>query len=300
MGIQKNIGERVSHVMKRASKHSKISKILVYFELLRTRNCVITFLGVYLGVAVVLGTIPGDAAIFIAASAAFLITGGGNALNDYFDCGIDKINKPHRPLPSGRITKNDASMLGMALILIGIWMANSVNQYCLYLAILNSIMLVVYAVYSKKLLLVSNLCVSYMVASVFLFGGLATGSIAGMDLLVILIACSFLMTLSREVVKDIEDIEGDKRRYAVTLPINLGVEKSRNIAISFALAAVALSALPLILNLLKNPVDYAVFIAAADIMFAYTVFSLEPKDAQRIMVLGMVIAIIAFFVGALA
>ena len=37
-----------------------------------------------------------------------------NTLNDYFDYKIDKINKPNRPLPSGRITKNDASMLGLA------------------------------------------------------------------------------------------------------------------------------------------------------------------------------------------
>jgi len=54
--------------------------------------------------------------------------GGGIVFNDYFDADLDKIERPERPIPSGRVSKNSALVLGISLIVIGIASSATVSQ----------------------------------------------------------------------------------------------------------------------------------------------------------------------------
>ncbi|RLI93588.1 MAG: hypothetical protein DRO94_04865 [Candidatus Altiarchaeales archaeon] len=277
-------------------------------ELVRIRNALIVFFGVIVSATFILTCDLTDNAevgnVIIAGIAASLITGAGNAINDYFDSEVDKINKPKKPIPSGRIAKPDVGMISIVLFLIGIGLSKSINDYCLIIAILNSMILILYAKYSKKALLISNLTISYLVASVFLFGVLATvdnpGEIMiGDDLRIVMImsACAFLMTFSREIIKDIEDIEGDKREYAITLPIRIGIENAKKSAIILAIGAILLSFLPFFIHLRSfNLLSYGILIVLADIIFLISL-TMHPSLGQRIMVFCMVLALIAFFLG---
>ncbi|OYT26853.1 MAG: digeranylgeranylglyceryl phosphate synthase [Candidatus Altiarchaeales archaeon ex4484_96] len=206
--------------------------------LLRFRNCFIGFIGVLVGASFTYSGVGLflSAEVLIAGLAVFLIIGAGNILNDYFDIEIDKINKPHKPLPSCRISKSDALMLSIILFLFGVGLSKLINIYVLYLAALNTIILILYAAYSKRMFFTSNLVVSYLVASIFVYGALINVDdllfmpSSTLNVLYVLVLCSFFMTLAREVVKDIEDVKGDEYKYSQTLPIRLGVSASRKLA----------------------------------------------------------------------
>jgi len=285
-------------------KISKIgSFIKTIFALLRIRNALISFLGVYVGAILFISPIPVHNVILAGLSAA-LILGGGNTLNDYFDVDTDKTNKPWRPIPSGKISMSDAFMLAIVFFMIGIGIANRINKSCMVLAILNTILLIVYAKYSKRLLLLSNVTISYLVASVFIYGAFSTinnEQLASGNLLLIsiLVCCSFLMTFSREIIKDIEDIEGDTKIYAKSLPIVIGVKKSNLVAVTIGISAVLLSVVPIFYHTpMFNTLFYAVFIFLADLLFIVS-FTMHPALAQRSMIAGMTLSLLAFLTGGL-
>lgn len=278
--------------------------ILTLLELVRVRNAAIAFFGVFVGSMLS----PYGAPLLVVLTAglsAALILAGGNAINDYFDVEIDRVNKPRRPIPSGRMNSSDTLMIALILFFSGVGMAKHINTYCLAIAAFNSVLLILYAKYSKKLLFIANLAVSYLVASVFVYGAAATLNAPVMEpakftMIYILAACSFFMTLSREVVKDMEDIEGDRRQYSYTLPILIGAENARRVAIAFGAMAILSSILPFLSNAAPfRIILYAPIIAIADIIFIFS-FTLKPEKSQKIMVVGMVLSLIAFMAGATA
>jgi len=283
----------------------KIDKIKEWLkallDILRLRNCIIVFLGVLIAAEMALydSELILPLKVIIAGISAGMITAGGNVINDYFDFEIDKINKPERPIPSGRISRSDALMLSFALFLIGLGLAKYVNTYCLGLAGLNSILLVIYGRYSKKMLLISNLIVSYLVASVFIFGAFSANGtnlfgMMGFKVVALLSSCAFLVTLSREITKDLEDIEGDRKRYSITLPIWAGVKNAKNVAGICILFAVLLSLVPFIIQPLNFDLYYyALPVIAADLLFIISL-TMDPSISQRIMVLAMFLALVGF------
>ncbi len=263
-----------------------------FLKLVRIRNCIIVFFAVMIGATLTSGEFSYNLKIILAAFSASVITAAGNTLNDYFDREIDAINKPERPLASGKISINDAMMLVLVLFSMGIALSRYVNSLCLAIAFLNTIVLIIYAKYSKKLLFVSNLIIGYLVGSVFLFGAAAVGKIT--PTIEVLFLCAFLMTVSREIIKDIEDIKGDQKVQAKTLPIRIGAGKSRMIAALFGVTAVILSVVPWFYSLLND--FYIFIIAIADIIFLFSL-TMPPSTSQRTMVFGIVLTLFAFLVG---
>ncbi|MFH1788465.1 MAG: UbiA family prenyltransferase [Candidatus Altiarchaeota archaeon] len=285
-------------------ENKTLNIILVILKLVRIRNCLIAFFGVLVG-ALLVAQNPQymGAKTYIAALTAAVITAGGNALNDYFDHTIDKTNKPDRPIPSGKIPRSDALMLAAGLLLIGMGLAKTVNEYCLVIAAANTIILIAYAAYSKKMLFVANLGVSYLVASVFIFGAFSTIDAAStlnlekIKLASVITVCAFFMTLAREIIKDVEDMDGDRKMYSKTLPLVYGAKKAKNTAILFAVIAILVSTTPIALSFPNlNLRIYGTIVGVADLIFlsALTMF---PSLSQRMMIIGMILSLAAFFFG---
>lgn len=273
--------------------------LLAYAQLIRIKNCGIAALSIFITAAMVLGEFGISVKILYAAVAVAVITAAGNIFNDYYDYVIDKINRPNRPIPSGKVRRSDAMMLSIILFLLGIAMAYNINKICFALAVLNSLILMAYARYSKKMFLVSNFVVSYLIASVFIFGSLAAaGDISRAKPVFVLAACAFLMTFSREITKDIEDVKGDKESGARTLPICKGEETAKTTAIVFSVFAVLLGFIPYIFEIIHNPLYYLILILAADGIFIYSLMK-PAKESQKLMVYGMLMALVAFFVGSI-
>lgn len=265
----------------------------VFLELMRPFNCLMA------GVAAVIGMLMAGAwstehaaLIFFA---VFTVTGAGNAVNDYFDREIDAVNRPDRPVPSGRVTPKHALAWSLALFAAGCILAGLVNWLCFAIAAVNSVLLYFYARNLKTALLTGNFCVAYLTGSTFLFGGAVYGTV-GMTLALVPFWLSTLATMSREIMKDVEDVKGDSKAGARTLPIVAGEKFSGALAAVFALVAVFLSYQPIF------GTAYLVIVALADVFLLGSVWKIIKKDAsgsQRALKLGMAVALLAFLAAAL-
>jgi geranylgeranylglycerol-phosphate geranylgeranyltransferase len=212
-----------------------------FFTITRPANSVIAGLAAIVAYLIATGTLVYGVILLMAA--VTLITAAGNVINDYFDVEIDAINRPGRPIPSGAVSRNAALAWAGILFILGLVVCIFTTPLCLGIAIFNALLLVAYAARLKSTPFFGNAAVSYLSASIFLFGGAFAGWHALLDMLPIA-AITFLAMLARELLKDAEDIEGDLVGGADTLPIRIGVRKTAILAFSCATAAVAASMVP--------------------------------------------------------
>jgi geranylgeranylglycerol-phosphate geranylgeranyltransferase len=298
--------------------------MLAYLELIRPGNCLMSLVAVAIGALLASGgnlTIFLDMAspVYLALLAVFLITGAGNAINDYLDTEADRVNKPRRPIPSGRLSAR--TVLGFSIILFaaGIALSGFLTWYALFIAVFNSALLVVYSYHLQNKILLGNIAIGYLVGSTFLFGGAALGS---MFLPFLLFILAMFSTISREIVKDLEDLEGDRRGFLKRLAsgakriaerfgtkgreaeFRIRKDRAKDIAILSMLAAIMASPLPYVLGVLGLP--YLIILAPTVMVFLLSVAAItragtkkEFAKASRMIKLGMNLGLLAFIAGVL-
>ena len=280
-----------------------------FVELIRWENCVMAGIAALIGTLIALLALPDSMQVrlvyepFLVFSVVFLATGAGNAINDYFDYEIDSINRPKRPIPSGRVSRKTSLYLSLLLFGIGIVLSYWLGPICLLLAGFNSLLLVLYSSTFKRMALAGNIIVAYLVGSTFLFGSaLEIFEGTGIQSTIILFLLAVLATLAREIVKDIQDIEGDSRAEARTLPIVIGKMKASRIAAVLGITGILLSPLPLIFNV-NNAfgASYMAVIFVADILFLVSINEILLRDnaekASKLLKMAMFVALIAFIIG---
>ncbi|MDD2777520.1 MAG: geranylgeranylglycerol-phosphate geranylgeranyltransferase [Methanocellales archaeon] len=265
-----------------------------YLELARPQNCVMA------GLAIAIGGLIGAESTFIdniqsiaiASIVGCMITAGGNAVNDFYDARIDAINRPDRPIPSGRISPRNALLFSMSLFVIGTALSFFINPICLFIASLSSLVLIYYSYTLKRKILWGNICIGYLVGSTFLFGGAAVGGLMATSVPFLL---AMLATVGREIVKDMEDMEGDQKEGIITLPIAIGEKRSAAIASMFLLGTILLSPLPAVLNILGMP--YLMVVGFADVCFLAAIVTIKsPSRSSSFLKNGMVVALLAFII----
>ncbi len=154
-----------------------------------------------------------------------LIAAAGYIINDYFDIKIDLINKPKK-VYVGRIIKRRYALLthqllsGFAIVL-GFFLGLKI----LIVKIVAVVLLWFYASIFKKKAFLGNLIVSFLTALAIFEIDLLYNQ--NSKLLYIYAVFAFFINLIREIIKDIEDIRGDKMHGAVTLPIKIGIRKTK-------------------------------------------------------------------------
>ncbi len=281
--------------------------VTTVLELLRWSNCVMAGFAALVGTLIAFLALPDSMHVqlvyepVLVFSVVFLVTGAGNVINDYFDHKIDSINRPDRPIPSGRIQRRTALYIAISLFVVGILLSFYLGPIWLFLAAFNSLLLIFYASTFKRMALIGNLVVGYLAGSTFLFGG-APGIFNGMGIRsnVVLFLLAILVTMAREIVKDIQDVEGDSKAGATTLPIKVGKEFSARLAAVLGLTGVILSPLPLLLNDTFG-VSYLVIIFVADLLLLLSINEIILKDnskkSSRLLKIAMFVALIAFVVG---
>ena len=177
--------------------------------------------------------------------ASVFIAAAGNIINDYFDLNIDQINKPQKVVVNAVINRRWVIFWHMLLSMLGLFftvMALPVSLYWhLVLANIASILLLwFYSTNFKKQLLVGNIVISLLTAWVILIlffskqplqikQLLSAGhnEIRFFRLAILYASFAFVISLIREVVKDIEDMEGDRKYNCKTLPIVWGVQAAK-------------------------------------------------------------------------
>ena len=270
-----------------------------FLELTRPGNAaaagVLTFVGAFVASEALLGSALTATAAAVAATV--FATGGGNAINDYFDRDIDRINRPDRPIPRGTVSEREALAFSLALFAGAVAAALFLPPVAILIAAVNLAALVAYTEFFKGLPGVGNLVVGYLTGSTFLFGGAAVGDVLGAAVLAVLAGVA---TLTREIVQDVEDVAGDREEGLRTLPIAVGERPALWLGAVVMAAATTASVLPF----LSGPfgVAYLVVVVPADLLMLYaTARSFDdPSAGQRRLKQGMFLAAFAFVVGRLA
>lgn len=238
---------------------------------------------------------PPEVRAAAAVAATVLAVGAGNAVNDYFDRAIDRINAPGRPIPRGAVSPRGALLFAAALFALAVTLALLLPPLAVGIALANLLALVAYTELFKGLPGVGNAVVAYLGGSTFLFGGAAVGG--SLAAVAVLFALAALSTFAREVVKDVEDVAGDRSEGLATLPIAYG-EHAALLAASLALGlAVLASPAPYLLGTFG--VAYLLAVVPADAVMvagAYWSFS-DPTRGQSWLKYGQLLAAAAFVVG---
>ena len=254
--------------------------ILAYLELLRPINGLIAFISVYLGAMFAVGmgerVILTNVDVFVVAISAFFLLSAGNALNDYCDYEIDRINKPRRPLPSGRISHRGALVCSVILMGLGAWFGFLANLYTGAIAVTVSGCLIFYAVCLKQTPFLGNLLVAVLTALTFIVGGFSVRTVYGTFVPAIF---AFLFTTAREIIKDIEDTEGDFENCVRTISVVWGKRVAVRIALIFVVAVVLFSPIPYFLNLYSWHY-LATVIVGVDLVLIYFVVRLWRDDSR--------------------
>jgi geranylgeranylglycerol-phosphate geranylgeranyltransferase len=211
------------------------------YRITRPMNSVTAGLAAVVAYLIATGTVIPAALLLFAV--VTLITAAGNVINDYFDVEIDRVNRPDRPIPSGQVRLPAARAYAVTLFLAGIFVCLFTSALCMAIAITNSLLLIGYAARLKRTPLLGNIAVSYLAASMFLFGG-ALGGLPGLFHVMPFAVMTFFAMLARELVKDAEDVEGDRASRAVTVPIRYGIPATMFLAFFCALLGVAASFVP--------------------------------------------------------
>ncbi|WP_458206290.1 geranylgeranylglycerol-phosphate geranylgeranyltransferase [Haladaptatus sp. NG-SE-30] len=268
------------------------------FELTRPGNAfaagVLTFIGAFVAGGVF--TDPKPVQVAAAVLATWFATGAGNAINDYFDRDIDRINAPERPIPRGAVSPRGALVFSTMLFLGAVVAVLTLPLLALGIAAINLLALVAYTKMFKGLPGVGNAVVAYLGGSTFLFGSaaVATGDLGAATILFLLAALS---TFTREVIKDVEDMEGDREEGLNTLPLAIGARPAIAIGAALLVAAVIASPLPYLWGTFGLP--YLAVVIPADAIMLYAAYESrdDPTAGQNHLKYGMFLAAIAFVVG---
>jgi 4-hydroxybenzoate polyprenyltransferase len=177
--------------------------------------------------------------LFLLSTASVLIAAGGYIINDYFDLNIDQVNKPQKNVINSIISRRWAIVWHLFLSLSGIILtlvAVSFHKWYLVLANMSCVLLLwLYSTSFKKQMLIGNIVISLLTAWTILvlfywivpfqsaFGVKGLVAIKFFRISFLYASFAFVISIVREAIKDIEDMEGDRRYGCKTLPIVAGV-----------------------------------------------------------------------------
>lgn len=215
-------------------------------RLLRPGNVLLSFAAVLLGgVLAVGGAAFGPEplrALLLAMVSAACVGSGANALNDVIDVSIDRINRPDRPVSSGAVSPEAATRVWVALSAVGMGLAALVSVVLAGIASGSVLVLWAYNRWLKGTPGLGNVAVAVVVAVAPLFGALAVEAMT--PSVWAAVGLTFLVTLAREITKDVEDAVGDAAGGARTMAVRWGERRAAGVAIVVIGLTLALVPIP--------------------------------------------------------
>jgi 4-hydroxybenzoate polyprenyltransferase len=228
-----------------------------FLKLIRYKNLLMVLLTMVLTKYAIINSFTStisDFQFILLLISVLLITASGYVINDVFDVQADKINKPTKVYIDVTISKKNALIFYKITTLIGL----TLGVYTAYLKgnlsysiffIVSIVLLYWYSKKLKRVAVIGNLVTSFLVALtlfivyVFEIKNTTTASnlfeeianffatISVTIYVFIYIIFAFFMTLIREIIKDIEDIKGDYTLKMKTLPILIGINRTKKIVL---------------------------------------------------------------------
>jgi len=296
-----------------------MKKLRAIWELMRLGHGVMLFIAILIGSLISQKTLFNNLNlpllnIILTFFTALFLEASTFALNDYYDLEIDRINKrTDRPLVRGDLSPKTALNIFYLLFPLGLLCSYFVNMTCFLIALITALISVIYDVKMKKIKLIGNFYIAYIMAIPFVFGGATvlgnnTFSLGAINPVIYVIAfIAFLTGAGREIMKDVMDFEGDKRQGVKSFPRYIGIRASNGIAAIFYLCAITLSFLPFFLagfGVYYQNTIYFILVFITDTMLLSTclqlVFKKQPnmKFHRKYTLVAIFIGLLAFLVGA--
>lgn len=177
-------------------------------------------------------TIPELIFVLILTALTYIfLASAGNVVNDIYDIEVDKVNRPERPLPSGQITVRQAVVWTMILVLISLFFSaltipySAIGIWTVAIAALFALVGLAYAAKGKVMGIWGNFTVAISFAFGLFYGSLVTFLfIPPVIFIYFLTAASVLQ--GREIIKGIEDLEGDALRDVQTIARRYGIHRA--------------------------------------------------------------------------
>lgn len=268
------------------------------FTLSRPFNSTLAGLATVIGILISIGFDAINQYILemvLAAIVTALIAAGGYVINDYFDVEIDRINQPQRAIPSNQVSLKQAYAYAMFLFLAGFVLSFFIAflqhtdiilaLFTPFLALLGIICLYMYAYYFKRTAGLGNLIITILVCIPLLYGGTITNNYH-QTLYPILVASTLM--LGREIIKDVEDVEGDLQgssagdKNITTLPMVFGVRKTAWLGKSILILFLVFSPIAFLPPYIKIFQSWALFlcITIADILVFISIVNLHGSEEE--------------------
>jgi geranylgeranylglycerol-phosphate geranylgeranyltransferase len=233
-------------------------------QITRPHNCLGAALASLLGAYLTGGTAHLLApSVMRAAIVVGLVVAACNVVNDYRDVAADRIDKPHRPIPSGRVSRRAAGGLALVLALTAFGVAWTLGPWPMAaIALATTVLGIGYSYYLKSTVLLGNGIVGLLSASTVIYGGLAAGGLTPQVTVASMLVSLFVF--AREILKAIADRRGDVLAGVRTVATRFGTPASLRLfqilAIVFVVAALA----PWFLHLAEN--RYLVAMVAGSVL----------------------------------
>ena len=277
-----------------------MNKILNLIKLTRPLNFAITFFSIIVGAVLCINGEYSSIKIVLAAISGGLTASSGNVINDIYDLEIDKINRPDRPLSGGKLKLKEAKIFYVILNLLAIILSYLVNLNAFIIVLAAIILLIFYSYQLKGIPILGNFIVSLMTGLAFIFGGV---SVNNYSYAIIPALFAFLINFIREIVKDIEDIEGDSKMGVSTFPSRFGIKASQFFVLALSILLIAATFYPFVFHIYK--IEYFIIVMAiVNSLLVYIVKSLfenvSIKNLNKLsflLKLDMILGLIAIYLG---
>jgi 4-hydroxybenzoate polyprenyltransferase/geranylgeranylglycerol-phosphate geranylgeranyltransferase len=167
----------------------------------------------------------------------------GLYLADYYDKALDAIQKPHRPIPSGRILPREALIIGASYAILGLGLTLLLPHINIVMVFIAGALVLSYAKYTKAKGLLGNFNRGAMTVITFLFGVFSIDTTTAMPTSLWLLSLVFFFhDTNSNIIGAIRDVHGDKTGGYATTPVKYGIRLTIIISVTLSIVYLLLTA----------------------------------------------------------
>jgi 4-hydroxybenzoate polyprenyltransferase len=282
-----------------------------FFRLIRINNLfiiVITLTGVWYGAVHSLSLNSSFISYLLMILFTILIAGAGNAINDYFDVKADRINRPKRQVIEKTIKKRWAIIIhwgfNLIALVISIYLSIHLHSwFYVFIHLFATTLLWVYSIFLKRVYFISNLSISVLVAIVPVLGYKTMLDlnliILDMRFPILLTLGAFVTNLTREIIKDVQDMEGDQKTHVKSIAVVSGKKVARRWAMSIQFLLVPLIVVSYFLMKTNrfsiSEMTYYTSLGFGFIAFFSILFGIKESWVSMLLKASMIIGTLTFF-----
>lgn len=247
------------------------------FSLLRPVNTAVAFIGIAAACLIAGAEANAWPRILLTAFAGALAGAFGNVINDVYDVAIDRVNKPRRAIASGRVSPRAGSIWAAVCALAALLLSIPLGSGPAVIVAASILLMYAYSAVLKRIPLVGNIAVGILTGAAFIFGALVFGRPeAG----IVPAVFAFLFNIAREILKDLEDMRGDREQGIRTLPLAAGEHAALLLVTILLVVVIAASIIPAAIGM-YHPAYFWVVFFGVDCVLAYVLFMVWNDRSTR-------------------